>query len=1111
MKIFVLLLCAGIGLSFAQQTGARYLIITHDSYENVLRPLAEWKTQKGLKAKIVKISETGPDSVSIRNYVIDAYNTWQVKPEYLLIVGNGDQVPFPLFYYQGDWSQSDNYYANVAGDFRNEIIPARIWVYDTIQAKTVVNKILHYDRDPRSGDTLWFRRGMTIVDEDEDSNPSDSVYWSDTWHLHRLMIDAGFTRVDTFSERLGHNETDFMNALNDGRSYIQYRGVGYRTWDYPFWDIDTALMENDGMTPIVISATCATTEGIGYEWMFAGSPDHPKGVVGFYGTTTALSYAAGFRSALARGTASAIFTDNYATLGKAAEAGRLKYYQEYNNTLEYNSWTCQGDPEMSVWTSVPKKITITHVPPVWAGDSLIVLVSLDGQPVESSLVCVRAKHDTALYHYGRTDGEGMIVFFDSLDYPDSVLLTATGRNLCPAIDTLSAEFIGGPRVVYFKHAIGDSAGNGNHQPNNGENIELVTWVFNQGDATAHGLTATLQETVPDAYCVLSDTVKYFGFLPALDSVSTGPDGFNIAIAPDCPDSHVIRLKITARDSAGVSWESFFEIRVFSPRPYLVMASWSVNDSLGGNNDHQLNPGERIDLPVWLRNIGDSLAQGVTACLEKAQPDNYFTLSDTMKNFGSILPGDSVGTGINGYDVQVDSQCPDQHILKLMIRIRDALDSNWTYFFNLNCGSPLLSVFNYTVNDSLKYVQPGDTTGLVVYLANDGSIPADSVNGHLLSSDSFVTIINADAPFGTIPPGGMGNNTSSPFIIHARPSTPIGYTALFRLAVSSSVRRDTFDLPVYVGRRDYLVWDPDPDHSSGFVIHQKLLTLGYIGDYRQTWRREFLNLYRSLFICLGMAPNKYVVYTSDPVVPEIEEYIAVGGKTYLEGGDAWWDDPRMGGYDFGPLFKVFKINGDQGALSGVSGVDTLFTAGMNFNYTGENGSIDRINRTGTARLILKNRANNFGCGVAADHRTIGFSIELGGLADSLPPSTKLCLVDSIMSYFGIPPTGISEEHEPQNFVQSKFGLEIYPNPSRNWIAFTINPGKGQNAKSIELKIYDISGRMVKTFSIPSSLNPTPSALIWNCTDQHGRSVPAGVYFVRLTADESDEIKKIVLLK
>ena len=84
-------------LASAQESGARYLIITHDQYYEVLQPLAQWKTQKGVKAKVVKLSDIGYDSVQIKNYITDAYNTWPVTPEYALFVGNKYQLPFPLF------------------------------------------------------------------------------------------------------------------------------------------------------------------------------------------------------------------------------------------------------------------------------------------------------------------------------------------------------------------------------------------------------------------------------------------------------------------------------------------------------------------------------------------------------------------------------------------------------------------------------------------------------------------------------------------------------------------------------------------------------------------------------------------------------------------------------------------------------------------------------------------------------------------------------------------------------------------------------------------------------------------------------------------------------
>jgi hypothetical protein len=37
------------------------------------------------------------------------------------------------------------------------------------------------------------------------------------------------------------------------------------------------------------------------------------------------------------------------------------------------------------------------------------------------------------------------------------------------------------------------------------------------------------------------------------------------------------------------------------------------------------------------------------------------------------------------------------------------------------------------------------------------------------------------------------------------------------------------------------------------------------------------------------------------------------------------------------------------------------------------------------------------------------------------------------------------------------------------------------------------------------------IIWSGTDQNGRQVPAGVYFIQLVVDKTKSVSKVVLLK
>jgi hypothetical protein len=174
--IFVILLLS-FGLGIAQEPGARYLIISYDDFYDAIEPLAQWKHKKGMMTKHVKLSDVGTYADQIKNYVANAYNTWQVRPEFLLLVGAPNLLPFPTVGYV----YTDNYYTNIEGDLRNEILPGRFTVHNVTEAQTVVNKILLYERTPDLADSLWPINACLIVRVDGDPY-DDSIYWGDILH-----------------------------------------------------------------------------------------------------------------------------------------------------------------------------------------------------------------------------------------------------------------------------------------------------------------------------------------------------------------------------------------------------------------------------------------------------------------------------------------------------------------------------------------------------------------------------------------------------------------------------------------------------------------------------------------------------------------------------------------------------------------------------------------------------------------------------------------------------------------------------------------------------------------------------------------------------------------
>jgi len=99
----------------------------------------------------------------------------------------------------------------------------------------------------------------------------------------------------------------------------------------------------------------------------------------------------------------------------------------------------------------------------------------------------------------------------------------------------------------------------------------------------------------------------------------------------------------------------------------------------------------------------------------------------------------------------------------------------------------------------------------------------------------------------------------------------------------------------------------------------------------------------------------------------------------------------------------------------------------------------------------------------------------------------------------PEPGIEEN---DNVNVSYVEMQIFPNPfcEKTFIKYHII------GKEFETKIYDTSGRLVKSFAY---LNY--HQIIWDGRDNSGHPVPEGIYFVTVETSEFKETKKVILLK
>jgi hypothetical protein len=450
MKRFIIIVGTLLCLSNALAEGAKYLIITHDDFRDAIQPLAQWKNKKGITTTVVDkttIEEQWGswDSDAIRDYIAEAYNTWNPRPEYVLLVGSSILLPS---WYIGGFSEnaySDDPYADMTGDYRIEFGIGRLPCSTATQCNVMVAKTLAYEQRPFMTDTIWFKKGTGIVRDRGTS--SDPVYWENVRYIFGLWLNADYVYIDSFSISGGNSANDVENAITDGRAFIVYRGEAISWWGNPF-NININNINNNSKLPIVISGSCQTiqlgpysqTYYLGNAFLIAGSTQNIKGTAGYFGTTdVGSSYSLSVcRGTVTKGFFRSVFTDNVYKLGDATKRAKFiidSIQPPGYDTIRYMEWNLLGDPELNLWTAVPKPMLVTYnlyIPTGSQDFSVTVLDSSSQSPIVNALVCVMMPNDQNVYDYGYTDGSGTIIFtINPTQTPDSMWITVTAQNYRP--------------------------------------------------------------------------------------------------------------------------------------------------------------------------------------------------------------------------------------------------------------------------------------------------------------------------------------------------------------------------------------------------------------------------------------------------------------------------------------------------------------------------------------------------------------------------------------------------------------------------------------------------------------------------------------------------------
>ncbi len=653
------------------------LCIMPDIFYASFQIYANWKRESGTDIHITKFSDIGANSSNpdiIKNHITTAYNTWENPPTYVLIVGDNGVFPKKTVSYPGYTFAWEDYFVTVEGnDYFPEMMIGRFTNQEDYRMQVMINKFMLYEKQPYTEDPTWFKKGTVCSNNDYASQVETKRFAANQ------MLDYGFTSVDTmmsngsWSGNCTYNINHIKNAINQGRSYLNYRGEGWSYgWYancYDFHTDDVSGLSNGQKFTFVTSIGCGVAmfdagggNCFGEEWIQLGSLTSPRGGIGFIGPTS--NSHTTYNNRIDKGIYVGMFQEGMDTPGQAMARGKLYMYNVFGNEYyveyHYKVYCVLGDPSIHIWKDVPQQVNVEYPAVVPVGNNEIefnVTFTGSGFPVVNAQVTITGEE---VFASGFTDTEGRVTLELVLLEEENLTVTIRGGRVIPYQGTMQVTQPNELIEPEGMPIVDDLDGNNDGKVNPNENCSITYTLKNWGSTTANSVQATLSSSDPNVQIITSSPVSFGNLAPGAQV--TGP-AFQFFVNENCPIGHIIPLQLHVV-STNSSWDYIYNVEVKGCM--LTFNNYVVFDGGTANHNYRLDPAETAVVVISVSNPGEDIAPEVTGLLTSNDP--YVTVIDGSGTFGTLTIDGTATNYVNHFGVTVSPNCPVGHMAEFELQL-----------------------------------------------------------------------------------------------------------------------------------------------------------------------------------------------------------------------------------------------------------------------------------------------------------------------------------------------------------------------------------------------------------------------------------------------------------
>lgn len=608
------------------------LIISHRMFETALQPFVQWKTQKGFNVTVKYTDEIGTTSEAIKTFIQNFYNSATPEipaPTFLLIAGDVEQVPASTTGSQSG-KLTDLYYASVDGDKFPEMYYGRLSATSESQLTAIINKILYYEKFQFT-DASYLNNATLIAGADATWNPAiaqPTIKYATTNHFNSTK---GWSSIYEFGVSSDPNNplaipgyTGCYEPEKIAVGFINYTAhCSEASWQDPALSISAVKsFINNQQYPFVIANCCLSgnfgyPESVGEAWLrkanggavtYIGSSPNSYWKEDMYWAVGAFpmsgannGYVPTFEESTT-GAYDAPFMSSYTTAGAIMLCGNLAvtqaelndYSRQINSTYYWEAYNILGDPSLVPYFKTPEANQVTFPSAIPVGIS-----SVNISAKRNSYVSLLKNGQIIGTKFFDADGE-LEIAVQTITEPGPIILTVSRPQTRPFIDTINAVVANEAYLTISEVTINDSEGNANGVADYGETVKANLFVKNVGKTNATNAGIKVLNSTGLITLITADSIG-IGDIDA-ESGKWINDAFTLAINSNIDDKYSQSFPVNLSSVQG-TWNSGFKITAAAPN--IKYNGYSIIDTLMGNGNGLVEPGEIVELEVEIKNTGTS--------------------------------------------------------------------------------------------------------------------------------------------------------------------------------------------------------------------------------------------------------------------------------------------------------------------------------------------------------------------------------------------------------------------------------------------------------------------------------------------------------------------------